>query len=291
MTLYCDIFENPEIARLLGQSIPTKIESLNSKGLPDFFWIRMEDQHARSLSHKQVGEILSGLDSVEEQLTRDYVEIGAESAQGSLDLAIEGIIIPDDNPDFCWTLEVVNGNVIRQGKKSEQPRNVRAGNQWVRVYDTPYRFSYAGYRKKLARFSEAGIQVHEVPDRRSLVTLIQALYECDQEPGTTFNRVIRAKKPMPRASGHVLTLMSAYDPETGRPAGVGQEIAQPLIERYGSVWELLAADMNEASDTLMKSGRRVGNAAILRIHQAYGTCKEAAPVVKPKSKVASKGGA
>jgi hypothetical protein len=282
VTLYQDVFEHPEIARLLGQSIPVKVESLNSKGLPDFFWLRMEDSHARGLSHKQVGEILSGLDSVEEQLTRDYVEIGAESAQGSLDLAIEGIIIPDENKRFCWTIEVVDGHVIRQGRKTGASKRVPYGLNWVTVFTEPYPFSYAGYRKKLARFSEAGIQVHEVPDRRSLVALIQALYECDQEPGTTFNRVIRAKKPMPKASGHVLTLMSAYDPETGRPAGVGQEIAQPLIERYGTVWELLAADMNEAADTVMKSGRRVGNAAILRIHQAYGTCKEATPIKKVK---------
>ena len=261
-TFFIDIYEAPDVARVLGQSIPVKVESLNhgEAHIADYFWFS-HDQMPRAASHKQVGEMLNGLDAVEEQLARDYANLGCETGAAQLDLIVEGVIIPHESDrNKAWTLEQYGDRWVRQGK--------RTGPQRYGIWVEPYDFNYLGYRKKLARFSEAGIQVHEPADRRSFLRLLQALYECDQEEGTTFKRVIRAQRVMPKAPPELLTLMSIYG-ENGRPV-LGEEKARPVWDKYRTVWNVLHADPNEIGELKLSNGKRLGLTTAVNLIKGLG---------------------
>jgi hypothetical protein len=246
------------IACGLSQLLPVEVASLNPD-LPDFYFVNVEGKGV-GISRKQVGEMLGGLDRVEEQLRRDFEHVD------NLHLIIEGIILPVGAAE-CNTAE-------------------RTGD-WFRIRgkhhsDGNYRFSYHGYRKKLASFRRWGITVTEVPTRETFITEIQSLYENEMTPFedlSTFRKPIRSKFDLPPdASAFVKTLMCITHPSNGRTF-IGVETAQALeAAGYKSLGELcLRLDGHTAHglDTLpvvaevtLASGRRVGRAMETKMVEA-----------------------
>jgi hypothetical protein len=260
MTLYVDVHDVPTghpvvcgpncIACGLSQLLPVEVASLNPE-LPDFYLVNCEHKGI-GVSKKNVTEVLSGLDRVEEQLRRDFQHVD------ELHLVIEGIIIP------------VNASECQVGERS--------GN-WLRLHgrkhDTGnYNFSYLGYRKKLASFRRWGITVTEVPTRETFITEIQSLYENEMTPFedlSTFRKPIRSKFDLPPdASAFVKTLMCITHPSNGRTF-IGVETAQALESAgYKSLGELILrldghtahgmSTLPVVSEVTLASGRRIGKA-------------------------------
>jgi len=238
------------IACGLSQLLPVEVASLNPD-LPDFYFVNQEGKGV-GVSRKQVGEVLGGLERVEEQLRRDYDHVDR------LHLVIEGIIIPKGAKEACVA--------------------ERSGS-WFRLHgskhsDGNYHFSYLGYRKKLASFRRWGITVTEVPTRETFITEIQSLYENEMTPFedlSTFRKPLRTKFDLPPdASAFVKTLMCITHPSNGRTF-IGVETAQALENAgYKSLGELIlrldghtAHGMSKlpvVSEITLASGRRIGKA-------------------------------
>ena len=90
MTVMVDIYEPEEVEAILKQVVPTIRMSLNHSedGYGDYLWFAC-DGHRIQIERKQVGEILSDLDAVEEQLGRE-INNGVEETI----LLIEGVLAP-----------------------------------------------------------------------------------------------------------------------------------------------------------------------------------------------------
>ena len=191
----------------------------------DQYWL-YQKYVVEGLSRKQVGEMLGGLDRVEEQLARDYTHVD------QLILIIEGVIVPVDDT-HVKTVSWQGARPRFQGKKF--------GNQ------EPYTFNYYGYRKWLNSVRQWGIEVIEVPTREALINELVAGYTHSQtapEDHQTFKRAIRPKFDMPTADPQLLNLMSLHD-EQGRTF-IGMISALALqAAGFGSLYSLANAQENE----------------------------------------------
>jgi len=220
--LYLDVHDDALYLDLKNK-VPVTLGSYNP-GKPDL-WTIAQWKAIIGFSRKQVGEILSGLDRVEEQLSRDYTHVD------QLKLVIEGVIVPIDD-GHCKVLEWQNGMPCLQGKRQgEQPRIVHTVNGFMRLWEIPYVFNYFGYRKWLESLRQWGIEVIETPTRPSLIMELVAQYQHSQtapEDHQTFKRVIRPKMDMPTSDPMLLNLMSLHD-ERGRTF-IGMEKANALRE-------------------------------------------------------------
>ena len=68
--VYVDIFEPEQIQYLVNQVTETQRTGLNGQGLADYVWVAV-DGHQVQIERKQIDEVLSGMDKVEEQLSRE----------------------------------------------------------------------------------------------------------------------------------------------------------------------------------------------------------------------------
>jgi len=238
------------IACGLSQLMNVTVTSLNPD-LPDFYFVNHEGKGI-GVSKKSVGEMLGGLERVEEQLRRDYEHVDR------LHLVIEGIIWPVGAGE-CQVAERYRSGLRLRGRAYS---------------DGNYHFSYLGYRKKLASFRRWGITVTEVPTRETFITEIQSLYENEMTPFedlSTFRKPLRTKFDLPpEASAFVKTLMCITHPSNGRTF-IGVETALAIESAgYKSLGELIlrldghtAHGMSKlpvVSEITLASGRRIGKA-------------------------------
>ncbi len=239
-----------ELSLLIGQSIPTELTDLNSKSLPDTFYLGLGgESHGSEI--KQPGEVLGSLSNVEEQLSREYPNVD------HLSLLIAGIVIP--GPDggtktLSWYADNSGARVT----------GIRGGGF--------YKTNYNSYRAWVEAIERWGIRVIELPNKLALATHLVAMYQWDQktpEEHHTFQRPLRTKQILKQWQPEVLTLMGLCDPATGRTF-LGPEMAEALVSSYSSVASALNAPCTELATVQMKSGRKVGPVAAAKILAAVG---------------------
>lgn len=239
-----------DIVLMMGQSAPVEVVDLNSKNLPDTFYIGV-DGATYGAEIKQPGELLGSLNDVEEQLSREYSRVD------NLALCIAGVVVPDPGGGcriLSWYADGSGGRLS----------GIRGGQ--------PYRQSYSGYRSWIESVDRWGIRVVELPNKLALATHLVAAYQWSQKPEeqhTTFRKPLRLKKQMPQHSPAVLTLMGLVDPATGRTF-VGPEVASALASSFSTVTGILNAPCEELATVVMSSGRRVGPAVAQKILRAVG---------------------
>jgi hypothetical protein len=251
-----DVNSNPFLFPALSEVIPdVKVGPLN----PDKPDILMTDYEGKEIgiSLKQVGEILSGLSAVTEQLQRDSRHVD------QLYLVVTGVMVPSGQG--VLTLESSStGAWYTKGKFWQ------GGNRLARE---PYHFSLLGYEKWKQTLGLYGITVKEPPNKDAQVTAIQAIWESHQLPPEeheSFSRVIRPKLNLPaEASPFVKSLMGLCDAQTGRTF-IGQQYAEALQSRAGGIVNLLNMDEQDIAETRLASGRRIGPAMARRIKEALG---------------------
>lgn len=255
MTIYIDVHEI-DVYLALSQAAECEMIDLNGGGRPDYWWVGHGNK-SWGISRKQVGEVLGGLDAVEEQLSRDY------PSTDQLYLMVEGVLLPVDHAKaevLGWSSDGRMG--FRQGRRGGLHGSMAR----------PYDFSYSGYISWLEGLEDFGIHVVQVPNRAALVTAVVALYNRSQvapEEHKTFKRVIRSKLNIPVALPMVRSLMGVCD-NTSRTF-TGEQIATALEHRYGSLWALQQANPVEIAATPLESGKRtVGPAWVKRFFEAVG---------------------
>ncbi len=244
MTILLDVFEPTQIEDLVSQSIPVSRMALNNKGYADYMFFAF-DNHRIQVERKQIDEILSGMDHVEEQLRRELSN-GVEETI----LLIEG---------FC---EPIAGLKI-----ASQSWHRAKGGKRIMVPTHQYNVSYTGLQAWLNQLDKAGVTIVQTFDYTATAMTLVALYQNAQKAEhKTLKRYIKDRIYVEDYNPHVLNLMSI------KGGGIGEEKAKALIERYGTYWYTINQDASDISETLV-NGKRLGMKTVEKLFQAIGRSK------------------
>jgi len=251
--MFQDQFEPYSIWELLTQSVEvTKMDLNHALGIADYFWYAC-DGHRVQVERKQIDEILSGMDSVEEQLTREMSN-GVEETL----LLIER---------FC---EPIPGNRAAVQTYTRPPEGLRKLLRKILKHDDvlvpghQYNVSYIGLQAWKSQLDKVGITIVETFDWQATVHTLIALYNNSQKlEHTTLRRYIKDRIITTERNPHVLSLMGIKN------GGVGEEIAKALIERYGTFWYTINQEPEGLAETLI-GNKRLGTIRAKKLLEAIG---------------------
>ena len=251
MTLFIDVHDPRAIDALF--SLPVVRTNLNP-GRPDYFFVAHGDKTI-GVERKQTGELLGSLDAVEAQLFREIPN------EDYTCLLVEGYISPWGNQCQSWKLAKAGTVMYRD-----------------RAYHTGYKALMAWY----SRLWREGIPVIQTANLEGTAIALAALFENMQKPDEehrTFNRLIREKfwikeedKPKREFILAIMGLSSAY-----KGLKFGEEMGAALWDAgYRNMGQLCAGLVNdstqlEAAEYRLKSGNRIGLAAVRRLRAALWT--------------------
>lgn len=223
-------------------------KGLNNDGYADALWFR-KDGKVRQV------EIKRGLEANPTQLTE---QLQRQRPMADItDLMIIGPVTASEGGSTAWQASS-NNKFIGQSHTSQM--------------------DFMWYRRELSRFEDEGTRVYELPTPEDAITQLVALYRNDQEPKDgIFNRLIVEKKYISEEDESkrklALTLMGISD------ARLGEEMSIAIASNVKSLTELvhlLESDKDEyngayiISNWRLNSGRRIGDAAVIRLKQSLG---------------------
>ncbi|MFA5384170.1 MAG: hypothetical protein WC364_05825 [Eubacteriales bacterium] len=239
--IFRDVFEPQTIHDLIAQTIPVTKANLNHElGIADYYWYCWDD-HRTQVERKQIDEILSNLDAVEELLSRELSNDVEETI-----LLIEGDCEP-----------------IPGVKSFTQSWKLGKGGK-IMVPGHKYALNYKRLQAWLFQLSQAGVVIVRTPHYLATAFTLVALYESSQsEEHGTLNRIIKDKIRIKDVNPHIITLMGI------RNGGVGEEIATALINRYGTACYTLSRDLDELADTMI-GDKRLGIIRAKKLLKAFG---------------------
>jgi len=232
--IFIDVFEPTNIEDLIKQSVPTIKDSFNFKGFPDYTWVDVFNRRI-GVSRKKIGELLGDMSGAEEQLGRDI-----------------------DRVDELWLIiEDAVYSPTLYAKKNKQ--TIPGIQTWIMAKDKallrPYHkfgVSIAALSAWLYQLDKAGISHIETFNYEHTASSLIALYNSSQQrEHATLKRYIRTKAVHRDWNPHVLSLMGIH---TRTDSGmcrtfIGEKKAKALIDRYGTVWEVLCQDADELALT------------------------------------------
>ena len=234
-----DVFEPEQVKDLISKSVPVSQVALNSQGYADYQWI---DCNGRTIQveRKQIDEILGGLDHVEEQLRREVVMTDETI------LVYEGTVEPYKD--------------IKPQVRSWKPVN----NGKIMVPHHTYNMSYVGLQAWFYQLSQAGITPFHTFDFWGTARAIVAWYNsCQQKEHTTLKRYIKPKIYLEDYNPHILNLMSLKE------AGIGEEKAKALIDRFGTFWYTINQPVEMLAETLV-GNKRLGEVTARKLLKSIG---------------------
>ncbi len=244
--IFLDIYEPTQIEELIAQVTPVMRMTLNHtpQGFADYLWFAC-DGHRIQVERKQIDEILSDMNGVEEQLGRE-VSNGVE----------ETILL------YEGTCEPIPG--LRTATQSWK----LGKNGKVMVPHHKYNTSYSGFQAWLSQLDKAGITVvhtcHYIATAHTLV----ALYNGSQDPNhRTLRRYIKEHITVQPFNEHIISLMGI------KGANLGEAKAKALIDRYGTFWYTLNQPAEELAETLVgEEGKekKLGMATVSRLFKSIG---------------------
>jgi len=233
--IFIDVFEPTNIEALIHQSVPTIKDSFNNKGFPDYTWIDVFNRRI-GVSRKKIGELLGDISGAEEQLGRD----------------IEGV-------DELWLLieDAIYSPTLYSRKNSPPKPGIQI---WTPTKDGKLLHPYHKYGISIAQFNawlyqldKCGISHIETFDYEHTASSLIAMYQSSQKAEhTTLKRYIRTKALHRDWNPHVLSLMGIHSLSAdGKRCKtfLGEKKAKSLIDRYGTMWEVLCQDAGELAQT------------------------------------------
>lgn len=212
--LKVDEFESQAIEAVLRAAEPETVRMpLNRMGYADFSWITHDNQ-VEHMEHKHCAEILSDINSVEDQLRKQL------KVCSNLYLVVEDIAEPVHNGTKTYTL-TPNGSHFRP----------------VKLFGTPYN-RYMGF---LLGLEDAGIKVWFTSSWVGTANYILQRYRIAQKTErTTLNRYITPKverfTPNPQVTA-LLGLCEGY--KELYDLRIGPEAAERLIFVFRNLWNLI----------------------------------------------------
>lgn len=242
MALIIDMFEPKQIEALVSQSVPTMRMTLNHgpQGIADYFWFCC-DGHRVQVERKQIDEILSNIDGVEEQLGRELSN-GVE----------ETILLYEGTCEPIPGLKAMTQSwkIARDGK--------------VMVPSHKYNISYKGFQAWLYQLDKSGITIVHTSHYMATAVALVALYDSSQNPKhTTLKRYIKEHITVPTFNPHVITLMGIHK------GGAGEEIAKALIARFGTAHYTLSQEPESLAETIVGT-KQLGIVRSKKLLRAFG---------------------
>lgn len=211
-----DEFEPDEIEILLAQTHTVSRLPLNRSGMADYSWRNYSDK-VEHVERKQVGEILSGLEAVEYQLTEEL------NTSPYLTLLIQGVALPSaDGIDTYLPPKNNRGGMLVRARHYKTP--------WVR---------YEGW---LVALEMRGIRVWRVPDLAAVAIALDRLYVHTRNPESM---ILQRHLKVPTGfhpNPYVQTLMGI------KGADIGPERAEVLIDIYTTPWNMMNHSPEEIAD-------------------------------------------
>lgn len=264
MTLLVDQNEErnqPDLLAYLRQSVDVRTGAYNQHSgnpvaYPDFTIIGGDK--LVGVNRKQVSEVLSSLDKVEEQLQREL-----SGPCEYLVLLIEGIMYPGNDGVWAYQLDWLRGIRIWN---SEQVGSVGFKRQHFRT-------NYKGIQNWQTRLEWLGINVVHTYSLYDTACKLVALHDLVMkgEESKTLNRLIKSSFTIaaldPTEKAMALSLMGIQN------GGIGEEAALTIARSFSSITELIRYwdQGSTIADTMMRSGtRRLGNALESKLQKALG---------------------
>jgi hypothetical protein len=220
--LFIDTFEPNEAEAFLSTSVPIARASLNNQGKADYYWIDVEG-HRRQWERKQIGELLSDIDGVEEQLNRELATCD------ELTLVVEGICMPHIYGVQTYQLSE-DKRFFRQGFNFTNEVGARRKIKQAQVLYPKYQAWKQGIRA-------CGVAVIETATLEGTCWEIASAYKYSLDTEhTTFRRYLREHISPFSPDLHVENLMRL------KGTGIGLKRAQELIKIYGTFYDAVTAD-------------------------------------------------
>lgn len=234
-----DVHEPHTIEDLIAQSLPTARMSLNTKGYADYLWHDVLGL-VNQVERKQIDEILSSIDAVEEQLRREI------NRADRTYLLCEG------------TFEALAGNKVG----CQSFRKAKGGT--IMVPGHKYNISYSGVQAWFDQLDRAGITIINTIDYKATAMVLVALYNNHQKiEHTTLQRYIKQRVYPKPFNPYVETLMGI------KGGYVGADIAQSIIDKYVTPWCAFQQSAEQLAETMIGK-KRLGLARAKKILKSVG---------------------
>jgi len=234
-----DIYEPQDLQDMVSQAVPTTRMDLNhALGIADYFWYAY-DGHRIQVERKQVGEVLGGMDKVEELLGRELSN-GVEETI----LLIEGVISP--KPGLRLASQIYR-----------RPKNGKD----ILLPAHPYNVNYQGLQSWKYQLHKSGVEVVETFDWQATAYTLVALYQNSQQPESehsTLKRYIKDRIIIKSKNIHIYNLMAL------KGSSIGEERATALIERFGTFWYVIHEPAESIAETEV-GGKRIGMATAIKL--------------------------
>jgi ERCC4-type nuclease len=212
-----DSNESHEIEKALKTCLTVVRQPLNVHNFADYFWMAW-DRHTIQVEHKQVDEILSSVDHVEEQLSRQ-LPLCDESY-----LMYSGTFKPVTN--FSTQSYKFKGKVAVPGH----------------VYKA---CSYTGIIAWFDQLDKCGVTVIQVASEDEIPMALMALYNSSQKPEhSTLKRYIKPKIKIEDKNPYILQLLCL------KRIGLGEEGARELVKRFKTTWRIYNASLKELAEVV-----------------------------------------
>lgn len=237
-----DQFEPNNIVQLLRQSLPvvTYPHPLNAQGYADYMW-KMWDGMLEQAERKQVGEIISDMNGVEDQI-RQQLQRNPDIAHW---LIVEGIVEPAIRG--IWTLKP-------KPYKGQSPEMVKyepdRNNKAV---------PFERYEGWLTGVERMGVRVRRTNDYSGTALVLAEMYKSGQTASTTFNRHLKPLIPF-HPNPQVMTLMGAYK------ADIGPRLGEALIKEFDTVANIISLN----PETIAELIPRMGEERARKLLRAFG---------------------
>ena len=226
LILKIDEFEPDEIEDLLKQSLTVARGQLNRGGWADYMWPTYNGL-IEQVERKQVGEILSDQPAIEEQIRREL----QEKPEATLWLIVEGVArsIPLSGSNR-------EGTAVYKARMCNTYKNY--GHREPEEHFVVSHISkqpYERFTSFLTGLERIGVRVKFTVDYEATAKVLVQMAKSAQSPPTTLQRHNKPQITF-RPNPQVMNLLGLYK------SGVGPEMAEKLVDFYGSLWHI--AQMN-----------------------------------------------
>jgi len=210
--LYIDSNEPINIVRGLYPTVQSAVTPTNVWGKADYYWVDPRGNE-RMIERKQIGEALSDIDAVEEQLGRHLHECD------ELTLLVEGVAIPTARGVQMFTYNSGKEQWLEGYELSHQPK------LWSR---------WMSFKYSLER--HAGVHVEEVSHWYATVEYISTAFKKSNDPtNTTLNRYVVPHMPPFHKNPHIDNLCRL------KSMGMGEKTASTLIAEFTTFYGVMMA--------------------------------------------------
>ena len=241
--LLIDSNEPDNIVKLLQQSCPVTVATLNVAGMSDYWFANYEGKRLQ-FSRKQAGELVGNIDEAERQLA-SYYDNADENYQ-----IIEGFI-SSSRLKIKGTAVAIDGH-----SASVSTRDLGAKLYCYRVEPGGYierGHSFSAFNDSLLyawihRLAKAGIITYYTDNWVGTARLLSAIYRNEQKPPenhSTLQRVVRPRIHIKEADPFMKSLLflsNAYQ------LGIGEKKAKALADRFVCILDIATASVSELTE-------------------------------------------